>query len=1372
MAVRHLSDGFFMSASPLTARFDALSEIQQAVLFALLMSLSGRNKTALLAILKSMGVRASATRQLDHAALAGPLDELLAQEWLGLSQAGLYRMRRLRHNEALLGLWQSGAFARWKSGVKTYLDGQRPSWGQTGTEHCPIEMWQALLEGDVATLIRWLPVWESHSRMKQHPPLAEMLLADNAGQHLLAALPGATQTALLLPVLISQGWEMQAAAPAYHYVIARLEHDFKDQLALQDAAGLLAIWRGELDLLGEICPEGLVLVPAVALHLAKGQAGEALQSIESWLTQLRAQTRKRKLELPPNLNLLYALALVAKGDIAGNKTLAELIKHGIKHQYGEAYPLLMRLQWQSEGNAKVALEREPRLQGLDGLVCALLRYWLDDPAANTPQWEETLRTFAKQLRRDGYALAAEEIDALMEAQFGQPRALPDWHSQRKLAPWFQLYQKQAAWQHALNALALLGKPAPQAEKPASESRLAWLLSLGRGGPTLEPREQKLNAKGQWSKGRAVAFKRLSEETDSFDYLLEQDKQIIGHIRSSYDYYYGGSHYELDGDSALPSLAGHPAVYWADAPDIRLDVAIGQVSLQLKEAAGQIRLRLMPDKVHSESTLVWDKETPTRLLVYPVSDEARQIAAIVGKELCIPQQGKAQLIDAIGSIAPLLPIHSDLPELAAHIDSVPADSKLYAHLLPLNEGLRLQLLVRPLPGGGWQQPGRGMENVLGEQDGKPVQAMRDLKAEKAALKAVEAACPALRMADSDGREWQLDDPQAALEMLSQLHDIDPALLECVWPEGERMRIKARREMGGMRFALQSHGGWFELSGDVALDDGTVLQLRQLLQLMRHSRGRFVKLAEGDWLALGDSLRRRLEQLALLADGEGRQGVRFHALTAPLLAELQAEAGAFEADNGWQKQLRQLESLRDWHPAAPSTLQTELRDYQQEGYRWLSRLARWGVGACLADDMGLGKTVQTLALLLERAPGGPQLVAAPTSVAMNWLAEAARFAPTLNVRAFHQNRDLSGLGSFDVVVTSYGLLQQEADAFSAQHWHSVVLDEAQAIKNAQTKRSQAAMALSADFRLAVSGTPLENHLGELWNLFRFLNPGLLGSQEHFNQRFAAPIENGDDAARKALKALIQPFILRRNKTQVLDELPPRTEITHKVTLSRDEMHLYEALRQEAMDKLDVLGDEDGKPLQVLAEITRLRRFCCHPSLAVKNSALPGSKLAACAEIIDELLENRHKALVFSQFVDHLTIVREYLERQGIAYQYLDGATSAKERKNRVDAFQAGEGDIFLISLKAGGTGLNLTAADYVIHLDPWWNPAVEDQASDRAHRIGQQRPVTVYRLVAEHTIEEQIVALHAKKRDLADSLLEGGEVSAKLDADALLALLKGV
>ena len=464
-----------------------------------------------------------------------------------------------------------------------------------------------------------------------------------------------------------------------------------------------------------------------------------------------------------------------------------------------------------------------------------------------------------------------------------------------------------------------------------------------------------------------------------------------------------------------------------------------------------------------------------------------------------------------------------------------------------------------------------------------------------------------------------------------------------------------------------------------------------------------------------------------------------------------------------------------PALPSTLKAELRDYQVEGYRWLARLAHLGLGGCLADDMGLGKTLQALALILQRAPEGPTLVVAPTSVCMNWVVEANRFAPTLNLVAFggnHREQLVGSLGGMDVLVVSYGLLHQEAELLASVQWHTIVLDEAQAIKNFAAKRSQAAMNLNGNMRLITTGTPIENHLGELWTLFNFINPGLLGSQERFNTRFAIPVErNNQREARKRLKKLVQPFILRRTKAQVLEELPPRTEVVLQVEMGPEEAAFYEALRRQAIERLELDESPAGqKHLKILAEIMRLRRACCHPRLVVPTTELSGAKLELFGEVVAELLENRHKALVFSQFVGHLQILRDYLDARKLDYRYLDGSTPPRERKREVDAFQAGLGDLFLISLKAGGLGINLTAADYVIHMDPWWNPAVEDQASDRAHRIGQLRPVTVYRLVTRNTIEEKIVKLHQEKRDLASSLLDGSDMVGRMSADELLKLIK--
>ena len=615
-------------------------------------------------------------------------------------------------------------------------------------------------------------------------------------------------------------------------------------------------------------------------------------------------------------------------------------------------------------------------------------------------------------------------------------------------------------------------------------------------------------------------------------------------------------------------------------------------------------------------------------------------------------------------------------------------------------------------------------------------------------------------------------------MDELRGLDPAKVVVAWPEGEKFRVAKRATSKSVRIQIRRDRDWFAANGDIVVDEQRIISLRSLLERLREGKSRFVALGDNEYLALSDELHRRLMELADYGTLHGDE-LRMHPLASFSLAELARDAGGVESDAAWRKHLQRIADSEAFTLALPSTLQAELRDYQREGFEWLGRLAHLGVGACLADDMGLGKTLQALALLLTRAPEGPALVVAPTSVCLNWIAEAQRFAPTLNLKLFGPG-DRAALieeaGPFDVVVASYGLLQLEAALFAKRPWHSIVLDEAQAIKNMHTKRSQAVMALQGNFRMAATGTPLENHLGELWNLFRFINPGLLGSADQFQLRFAGPIEKAQDkraeaGARARLRRLTQPFILRRTKAQVLTELPPRTEIVVPVELTQEESALYESLRRDALDKLAALeAPESQKSIEILAEMMRLRRAVCNPELVAPGAGIASSKLATFARLTTDLLENRHKVLVFSQFVDHLTLIRNYLDGKHIPYQYLDGATSMQERKRRVDAFQAGEGELFLISLKAGGVGINLTAADYVIHMDPWWNPAVEDQASDRAHRMGQQRPVTIYRLVARGTIEEGIVELHHRKRDLADSLLEGTEMAARMSPGEMLAMLR--
>jgi SNF2 family DNA or RNA helicase len=701
------------------------------------------------------------------------------------------------------------------------------------------------------------------------------------------------------------------------------------------------------------------------------------------------------------------------------------------------------------------------------------------------------------------------------------------------------------------------------------------------------------------------------------------------------------------------------------------------------------------------------------------------------------------------------------------------------LAPDGDGLRVAVLVRPFgERGAYQEPGQGSAGLIAEIDGQRLQTQRDLKQEHHRVVQLIMACPSLEDdADPDQPfQWLKPDLESSLTLLTELGAAGEDLALVEWPQGEKFRLLGHATLGQMSVQLRQHRDWFGVEGELRLDNGEVIALRTLLDLLDAQPGRFLRLDGERFLALTEAFRKRLEDLRAFSELHG-DGQRLHPLALPVLEEMAGEFGEFRADAAWRQRVEQLREAERLDPKLPTTFQAELRDYQRDGYVWLARLAAWGVGACLADDMGLGKTVQALALILSRAHEGPSLVIAPTSVGFNWHSEAARFAPTLNLKSLttgDRQKTLDGLGPLDLLVCSYGLLQQEAvgDRLAKVRWRTLVLDEAQAIKNAATQRSKQAMALQADFKLVTTGTPLENHLGELWNLFRFINPGLLGSLERFNRRFAVPIERDQDRdARQRLKRLIQPFLLRRTKAQVLDELPPRTEIELRVELGEQEAAFYEALRRKLLEALEEgPGPAEDQRFRVLAAITKLRRACCHPGLIAPELGLSSSKLAALGEVLDELLANRHKALVFSQFVDHLSLVRAYLDERGVSYQYLDGQTPAPERKKRVEAFQAGEGDVFLISLKAGGTGLNLTAADYVLHLDPWWNPAVEDQASDRAHRIGQTRPVTIYRLVAKGTIEEKIVSLHRHKRELADSLLEGGELSGKIGAEELLALMR--
>ncbi|NVM77000.1 hypothetical protein FHW83_002801 [Duganella sp. SG902] len=1118
--------------------------------------------------------------------------------------------------------------------------------------------------------------------------------------------------------------------------------------------------------------------------LLRGAGSAAITGFDVALKTLRRDTGKRKQLFTGMGGNLYLLSALRSGDPRHLKAAEAYLEIAVKlpkNHDSSVHQMIDLLRQIRAGVMQVdtvsALPWEPGLQ--TQMFQFLLYYWLSLPQLQ--ERKEQLQELVKNAERAGYLFIAGQAAALL-GQMGDnemqihAQALRSRLGFPDMTSWFE---RQEGWQRQLTALINLQQPATA--EAAGSTRLVWLLTYdNRHGLTdIAPVEQKRDARGLWSKGRAVGLKRLRFEAEQFNFLTPQDIRAAEAITVAHRGYQStGLTYEIDPQRAAPALVGHPLLFWSDLPDMRVEMLAGEPELLVKRSPGNLELRLQPPIPDDNSSVVITKETPTRLRVVNILEEHRKIAAIVGDALNVPAHAEQQVLSAISAISSMVTVQSDIGGAAPDMEQMEADMRLHLHLLPYQHGLKMQILVRPLVNGAYYKPGDGADSVIADIGGKPVQARRKLIDERDAERDLIARCPVLEQAEQDHGEWLLGQPALCLQLLVELQELDPASIVIAWPEGESFRVTNKVETKQLRLAIKSNKDWFAASGELQVDEGKVIDLRTLLEMMEKSHGRFVELGENRYMALTEELYRRLQEVS--AYGEiTADGVRVHPLVSFALEELADDVGGLKSDKLWKAHLARMQEQEAFTPELPSTLQAELRDYQVEGYNWLSRLAHWGVGACLADDMGLGKTLQALALILSRAPQGPTLVIAPTSVCMNWMSEAARFAPTLNMQLFgpgDRAEMLGNLHAYDVVVTSYGLLQLESALFAGVQWNTIVLDEAQAIKNAATKRSAAVMALKGDFRIAVTGTPLENHLGELWNLFRFINPGLLGSIEQFNLRFAAPIEKPQDhraelGARKRLRRLIQPFILRRTKAQVLTELPSRTEITLEVDLSADETALYESLRRAALENLEkVEGPAEKKSIQILAEIMKLRRACCNPNLIAPELKLASSKLSAFAHLLENLLDNKHKVLVFSQFVDHLALIREHLDEQGVSYQYLDGSTSMADRKKRVDAFQAGEGDVFLISLKAGGVGINLTAADYVIHMDPWWNPAVEDQASDRAHRMGQLRPVTIYRLVARHTIEEGIVDLHQHKRDLADSLLEGSDVSGRMSASEMLAMLQ--
>ena len=659
---------------------------------------------------------------------------------------------------------------------------------------------------------------------------------------------------------------------------------------------------------------------------------------------------------------------------------------------------------------------------------------------------------------------------------------------------------------------------------------------------------------------------------------------------------------------------------------------------------------------------------------------------------------------------------------------------------------------------------------------PTDLLRDARAERRADRLLQTYLT--QQTDSSPAEYGTDDEDT---LVAFLEEGVPALLA----EGEVYLSDAFRDLQAappkISVGVSVQGSVLDLEVDTG--EFPVSELKALLKSL-HQKKRYHRLRDGRLLRLDDSLEvldELNETLELSGAKLGQNHAQLPLYRAPSLDwALSGQTGVrFNRDDAFRRISRSFHAVKDSEYAPPVSLQKTLRKYQRDGYRWLRTLDGYGMGGILADDMGLGKTVQVLSYLLAMKQNGqtlPSLIVCPASLVLNWAEECQKFTPELSCvvvdgDAAHRAELAESWPAADLVVTSYDLLRRDEALYEGQEFYACILDEAQAIKNHTTQKYKAVCKVRSRVRFALTGTPVENRLGELWSIFSFLMPGYLPPYKSFCSRFEKPIvQEEDQTAVRRLNQLTGPFILRRMKSDVLKELPPKTENVYRIELEEEQRKLYLAAVVDAREKLQAAKPEDK--MAVFAVLMRLREICCDPRLIADNWEGGSAKLDACAELVSSAVEGGHRILLFSQFTSMLELLAKRLDAEGISHFTLQGSTPKPVRAELVRRFNGGEVSVFLISLRAGGTGLNLTAADIVIHYDPWWNVAAQNQATDRAYRIGQQNPVQVYKLIAQDTIEEKIVELQQAKQSLADTVTgtaDGAILSMR--PDELLQLLEG-
>lgn len=1099
---------------------------------------------------------------------------------------------------------------------------------------------------------------------------------------------------------------------------------------------------------------------------------EAVLEYSRALQMLRKTTKRSKAFLSSYHVMFYILADIS---CHGTEHARAIVERSTGYEmYGVDWQLLSKLLSKLDGHEisvyPHVLSEVAKEMDVNGVSSLLLLFWLAPKMLKNDLMIPI--AFFNKAATNGYKILAKICAEIITGLGANPLSTEylEQNNDSIKVKFLDLVKIKPLWEIKLEQIlgvsGQLSSNNSMLDQTQKEMRLVWLFNTSKHASSsdlLKPAEQEKKQNGGWKLPREIQLKCFYENPPR--YMSLQDQKIYGTLVKR-DYYY-----QWNIPVTLQALIGHSLIYEMGNKGNKIDLVEENVHLLVEEKGDNFTIKLSHYSDKIESLLIKDNSHCYKVVKYDSS--LLKLANVLGRSgITVPLESKDKILDVIGKLSDNIAIHSTVE--AAEIPIILASSKIEVQLIPYDKGLEVNIAVRPLEGfGSCMFVGIGSKVIISAYQGRKVQIIRNLAEEKSNLNYLIKNCKILQNKLQDSQAI-IEAPLECLKLLSELKVMEDEIT-IVWPRGEMKQVKANLSFGNLKMKVRQNQDWFAVDGDVIVDGKKLMSIKELLDLIDYNDNPFIPLSTDKFISLSEHFKKQLQRLKNTAIRD-ENGYQIHKLATFAVDEVIGECKNIELAHGWNEPIKKLSSNHESNETIPSDFKAILRPYQKEGCSWLSKMASLDMGACLADDMGLGKTIQAIASLLTHAENGPSLIVAPTSVCYNWVEEIKKFAPTLKSHLFAElDREtlLRNVAAKDVVICSYGLLQRTIGLMREIDWQMVVLDEAQAIKNSSAKRSQAAYQLKGKFRLALTGTPIENHLNELWSLFRFLNPGFMGSEQSFFKRFIIPIEQyKNENARDTLKKLIKPFMLRRLKSSVLQELPPKTELTLMFDLSAEERVFYEALRAKVIEEVESAGDsmqEGEKCFKILAGITKLRLACCHSTLVYSEIDLPSSKLGQFSYLLNDILENNHRVLVFSQFVRYLNIVKKLLDEKKVSYQYLDGQTPQKQRKKIINNFQNGNDEVFLLSLKAGGVGLNLTAADYVILLDPWWNPAVENQATDRAHRIGQTKPVTIYRLIGRQTIEEKILELHKTKKGLAEGLLSDSDISCKLSTTELLKMI---